>query len=493
MLNLLDLLARHGISCKKVSSIHGGEYHSPCPACGGKDRFHCWPDRVSTNSQGAVGVWGCRGCDDSGDIISFMVKYDGLSFVDACKQLCLDLPQNDYKPVSLKPRQQAAVFTPPQHVLPPSLWIEKNTALVQHAHQALLQTPDQLAWLAARGIDADAVRRFSLGWLVGDGKRKEMFYTRPLAAWGLPVEEEVKKGVMTIKKLFKFPRGLVIPRLNTSGQCIGLRIRRTNPDCAAFAPDTRYMAFRGAKALPLLVLPQGRAIEQTTIVVVESELDAILIATTSSRLGLPVGALAILSNTGRPDAATHTLCTQAARLLIAMDFDDAGAKGLHFWLSTYHRAKDWPVPAGKDPGEAYVAGVDIGIWLQLGLPPVFSGLMPVSPVVPINSEFEGSVEKKIFEASAPSGVGASACDVPAEVHQLLGYFKRFPFLSVDVGPGACGLNTSYRFRRDNYEELKTISELLFSSTVQRFLDKHPVQQGTIDRHNLLGVGQSHGR
>ncbi len=65
--------------------------------------------------------------------------------------------------------------------------------------------------------------------------------------------------------------------------------------------------------------------------------------------------------------------------LIAMDFDEAGAKGLSFWLKNYERAKDWPVPAGKDPGDAFALGVDLALWLQAGLPQSMRQI--VSPVV----------------------------------------------------------------------------------------------------------------
>ncbi|MBZ0307011.1 MAG: hypothetical protein K8I82_13155, partial [Anaerolineae bacterium] len=41
---------------KRVASTNGGEYHGPCPFCGGKDRFIVQPD------QPCGGRWSCRHC-----------------------------------------------------------------------------------------------------------------------------------------------------------------------------------------------------------------------------------------------------------------------------------------------------------------------------------------------------------------------------------------------------------------------------------------------
>ena len=41
-MQLLDLVQADGLAPKKVASTNGGEYHSPCPGCGGKDRFIIW-------------------------------------------------------------------------------------------------------------------------------------------------------------------------------------------------------------------------------------------------------------------------------------------------------------------------------------------------------------------------------------------------------------------------------------------------------------------
>ena len=66
----LELLEQRGLKAVKISELHGGEYVSPCPKCGGFDRFHVWP---ALNPQGCKGgVWFCRECGNSGDASRFI-------------------------------------------------------------------------------------------------------------------------------------------------------------------------------------------------------------------------------------------------------------------------------------------------------------------------------------------------------------------------------------------------------------------------------------
>lgn len=75
-----------GITLKRVASTNGGEYVSPCPDCGGDDRFHVWPN------QGSYGRFWCRQCGKSGDMIEFLRWQKGVSFKEACDAVGKVLP-----------------------------------------------------------------------------------------------------------------------------------------------------------------------------------------------------------------------------------------------------------------------------------------------------------------------------------------------------------------------------------------------------------------
>ena len=73
--DLADLIASYGIQVKRA----GGSYKACCP-------FH-HEKTPSFNIQPAKGFYHCFGCGESGDVIKFVMKYEGLGFVEAAKKL----------------------------------------------------------------------------------------------------------------------------------------------------------------------------------------------------------------------------------------------------------------------------------------------------------------------------------------------------------------------------------------------------------------------
>lgn len=373
---ILELLRAHSITPKHVAGTHGGEYASPCPDCGGRDRFRCWPE------QGEHGSWYCRGCEKAGDAIEFLRQFDGLSFKEACERLGV---KSEYKPrpLAVPKAQSAEAFTPKIHDAPAELWQTHAGKLMLHAHNALLDNAAELAKLAARGLPLPAVARFRLGWLPGEqstGRHGQVkirdCYFRARSAWGLPPMQD-KNGK---EKRLWIPRGLVIPAFGQDEQVSRLRIRRTEADRERFLPEMKFALIPGSAMAPLLIAPISYATGQPlppphAYVITESEMDAMACAYAASRADLPVGALAVGTNLGKPDATAHAALESAAAILVALDFDEPdekgkrpGAQGWPWWQAQYRQAIRWPVPVGKDPGEAVGQGLDLAVWIRAGLP-----------------------------------------------------------------------------------------------------------------------------
>lgn len=361
-----QLVQQHGLKAVKVAGTHGGEYACPCPACGGKDRFRFWP------AQGEGGTWYCRQCGKGGDCIQFLRDFDGLSYAEACRRLGRERAP---LPTSIMPRRERArEWTPTEASLPCSAWEEHAAKLLDYAHQRLLGDDVQLMRLAMRGIERMAVERYRLGWLPGENGKDG--YHRDRGAWGLPPETNARGR----KKSLWIPSGLVIPALDDNGAVLRLRIRRDEEARARFGADMKYVVVPGSSMRPLLLRPEARA-----FVVVESELDAIACAAAAEAAGLDVGAFAAGTSLGRPDTVAHAVLRRALCILVALDFDQpdekgqrAGARGMPFWAQTYRTARRWPVPSGKDPGDAVREGWNIADWLRIGLPPVFAQTDPQS-------------------------------------------------------------------------------------------------------------------
>ena len=68
---ILQILEGKGFQLKKKTAT---EHCSPCPFCGGVDRFCIWPESNQ--------YW-CRQCDAKGDDIQLLRDLEGISFEEA--------------------------------------------------------------------------------------------------------------------------------------------------------------------------------------------------------------------------------------------------------------------------------------------------------------------------------------------------------------------------------------------------------------------------
>ena len=366
-MNLLDIAQKNGLTFKRAGGLHGGKYHGPCPVCGGTDRFHIWPE------QGDHGTFWCRSCQLAGDAIEYLIKIEGLSFPAACKELGKTLPEKEeyQAPHFKRPAAATQAFTPRETSAASDLWVKHATKLVDWAHEQLLDNQEQLAWLAARGLDLEAVKRYRLGWNPGE-KGKDLYRARE--AWGL---ETVLKDDGKAKKLW-IPLGMIIPYY-VGDLLQRVRIRRPEgepryylvpgsnmaPMILATPQPPPCISEGGGAAAPLLPVRRGGG----AVVIVESELDALLIHHLAGDL---VGAISPGNSTAKPDAAASYVLTSALVILVALDSDHAGMQASAWWQQHFPQSERWPVPVGKDPGDAYKAGVDIRAWVKAGLPPVMT-------------------------------------------------------------------------------------------------------------------------
>lgn len=348
MADLLALVESRGIRMRRVGRKHGGEYAGGCPFCGdsGKtdaDRFHIWPMQRSNVTEGTF--W-CRQCAKRGDTVSFIMQTSGVTFKEACLRLNIQMPESKAlrtpAPKAKDPAASARSITAPAEI-----WRVKARKFVEHCFAAIWESPETLKWLAARGVPEDAIAKYGIGWNAKD-------YYRPRDAWGL---DPVLKENGTPKKLW-LPPGVVIPQFNGK-EVWRVKIRRDGD----LTFGARYYVVPGSAMGCLVLQPQRRV-----FVVVEAELDGIAIVSAAGDL---VGAVPLGSAQAKPDEATARLLTGAMEILLAMDFDKAGAEAAVWWKEHYPKARLWPVPDGKDPGEAVKAGVDLRAWIMAGLPPAF--------------------------------------------------------------------------------------------------------------------------
>ncbi|MCB1136537.1 MAG: zinc-binding protein [Chlamydiia bacterium] len=333
-MNVLDLGEELGLQPKRSAATNGGEYHSPCPSCGGIDRFCIWP------SQGFHGKYWCRRCGAHGDGIQFCRDFLGLSFTAACSKVGTQPHKQSHRRSSTAAAPENAPQTSP-------LFLEAAGSFVQACHKNLLENADQLAHIEQRGISLTTARKFELGV-------NRTHYWEPRKLWGLP---EVLKEDGKRRRIW-LPPGLVVPARSSGCHSLHkVKIRRY--DWRGPEDGPKYVEVSGSQQQLAVYGDPSLA-----IVVVESELDGILI---QQEAGDICCSLACGGVSKRPDLATHMMLRRSHAILVSLDFDEAGTKGLKYWRSTYPNAVFWPVPHGKSPGDAFLAGLNVNRWISLGL------------------------------------------------------------------------------------------------------------------------------
>lgn len=394
------------------------------------------------------GLYRCFGCGESGNVVRFVMKRDGLTFPDAIKHLAsragITIAPTPWRRIThprmpQKIHQKAVPWQPEApEPLPPALWSEKAERFVDWANRQLLENAEWLEWLSKRGLREETVREHRLGLNTGDSKSGKDLW-RPRKSWGL---ETVLKSNGREKALW-LPRGIVIPCL-AEGRVARIRIRRSEGN------EPRYYVVPGSSMRLMNFKTSTRV-----WVVVESDLDGLLVF---QEAGDMVNVLVLGSNLTRPDQVVHGQLKNAALILYALDYDAGGRKAKAFWDANYPQAEHWPVPAGKDPGEAYAAGDDIREWVKVGIP---SHLRTSGATAKVKGQARAAIQAEI--------------EAPAAVRLLSDLLRKYP-VKIRKTPDRTTIAEPPKWAVRNPVISKKISDLVFlNDDVFEWLTAHAAE------------------
>jgi DNA primase len=322
-MEILELAKQDQLNPKRVSSTNGGEYHSPCPSCGGEDRFIIWD---------VENRYYCRRCEKSGDTIQYLREFHGLSFKDACIKANI-VPKFSLQARAKKPPE----FKPKKDNTPNSKWQLKGAELINSCHTDLLNTPNAISLLQKRGITIDSIKKYQLGWN-SESKWPD---------WN--IDDSGKK--------IWIPKGIVIPSF-IDGKPVKIKIRRS--DWHAYDKFPKYVEIRGSIPGPVAY---GN-INDSPILILESELDAILVQQEARNQCI---CIALGGSSKKPNEYIHSLLIKCPLILFSLDFDDAGITAFKWWKNRYKNLFLWVTPFEKSLGDAYLKGLDIKSWISLGI------------------------------------------------------------------------------------------------------------------------------
>jgi len=335
-MTVLELLEQDNIKGNWTTSTYGKKHESPCPGCGGTNRFHLWPEKMEG------GFFWCRQCGKSGNATSYLMHFKGMDYQQALaitgltsygslRSRKLIAKQEDY---AQEHKEQSNIQWQRQSMV----FLEWSIKCLHDDHYMTFRN-----WLIKeRCLHEDTINNANLGWLPQD------WYT-DRKDWGLP--EKLKEDGSESK--LWIPAGLVIPCFH-NGQLQRIRIRRHNAQ-----EGERYYIVPGSSSIPM-ILGNG-----DMFVIVESELDALLL---NQEAGDLVGVIALGSAQARPDDMISDILQKSKKILVSLDNDHAGAKeSWHWWMNRFPNAIRWPVILGKDPTEAHIKGLNLRDWVKVGV------------------------------------------------------------------------------------------------------------------------------
>lgn len=228
------------------------EYCSPCPSCGGRDRFILFIEQDR---------FFCRQCEIQGDVIDYLRLFENLSYKEALIELGIE-KSDTFNYISPNYSKNVRVTIDYQ------CWQREAEHVFYKAKQNLV-LPQAVDFLKTRGITKETALGNSLGWIP-----KVLFSFRNL--WGLPKEGEKEK-------LF-IPEGLLIATKQDEN-IVALKIRRV--DSQQGEHYSKYHIIKGSQGVPYRI-----GMSTKYIFIVESELDVILLYQESKILSVEIKVIA---------------------------------------------------------------------------------------------------------------------------------------------------------------------------------------------------------
>ncbi len=244
-----------------LKNAGGGSQKGLCP-------FHD-EKSPSFNVNPSRGFYHCFGCNESGDVISFLMKIDGLSFTETVERLA------DKYGVQLRREEGDARDERPKGPQRGRL-IEANKVAQEFYAEQLSTTDAAVArqFLLGRGFDQAAAETFGVGFAPRDGEA--LF--QHLRARGFSQEEAVEAGLVAIGRSAydRFRGRLLWPIRDAPGDTIGFGARRIFDDDRIEAkylntPETRI--YKKSQVLYGLDLARRDIARSSQAVIVEGYTD----------------------------------------------------------------------------------------------------------------------------------------------------------------------------------------------------------------------------
>jgi len=288
-------------------------------------------------------IFYCFGCGEGGNVFSFLMKMEGLTFPETARQLAkrygIDIPSQ-----SLTPDQKQRMGEKER-----LLAINRMAAEFYQRHLLKNQAGGSARdYFVKRGITKETCQRFGLGYAPDGWEHLVRFFMMkriqlPLAEKvGLLVAREQKTGFYD-----RFRNRIIFPIHDAGGQVIGFGGRVMDDTLPKYLNSPESPVYNKSKSLYGLHRARQACREADSVYIVEGYFD--LIRLHQSNVENAVATL----GTALTEDHIRMLRGYARKAVLVFDSDDAGIRAAHRSVDLFMRfemdAKVMVLPQGHDP------------------------------------------------------------------------------------------------------------------------------------------------
>jgi DNA primase len=296
-----------------------------------------------------LGIYKCFGCGESGDVFSFLMKLEGVSFTDAIRQLGqrfgIDVPEEERPENDEQFKLKEGIF----HAL---------AFAGKYYHKQLTSTKEgmeALAYLETRGMQRGTIRSYGLGYApdrfdgllnaAADAGVNELY----LSEAGL-----IKYGRNGESAFDAFRHRLMFPIFNASGRVIGFGGRilagsdgKTPKNTAKYINTSQTKVYNKSEVLYGIHAAKNEIRKHSEVILVEGYTDVL------SMHQAEIKNVVATSGTALTNEQLKILHRYTDNLLMIYDADNAGqnamARGLDLALAEGLNVRLLHLPDGEDP------------------------------------------------------------------------------------------------------------------------------------------------
>lgn len=367
--------------------------------------------------------WMCFGCGANGDVFSFLMRIEGLTFPEAVEQLAAKAG------VEISHAEKDVRSAGERDVV-----LHVNNLATVYFRKTLERSREAREYIQKRGISPEAVEQFKLGFAEPEwSKLADYFRTQRLrfedgAKAGLLIARESGQGYYD-----RFRNRLIFPIFDIQNRVIGFGGRDLGGNEAKYINSPETPVFIKNRTLYALNFARKSIIDLGYVILVEGYMDAL----TAHSAGF-TNVVATLGTALTPEHV-NVLSRYTKTAVLAFDSDSAGMSAAMRSAPMFEEAefevKAAPMPAGEDPDSLIRRG-DRAVFAELvesAIPiPDYrlriitakhdtstraGQLALLKEAIPVVAEVARQVEReRLIALLAPYHPNFRSGTVPAEVH-----------------------------------------------------------------------------